>query len=77
MATIQVRNISDDAYAVIRARARSAGQSMQAYMKEQIERLAAEPTDDELFAEIDEHVERLGVEVDLDQLLDDLDADRR
>lgn len=46
MATIQIRDISEEAYETIRRRARAAGQSIQAYMKKQIERLASEPDED-------------------------------
>ena len=77
MATIQVRDVSEDAYEVIRRRARAAGQSMQAYLKHEIERLAKEPTDEEWFDEIERHVAERGTEVDRTQLLSDLDADRR
>lgn len=75
MATIQVRDLSEAAYETIRRRARAAGQSIQAYMREQIERLAGEPTDEELFAEVEAFVARAGVE--LGGLQVDLDADRR
>lgn len=34
MATIQIRDIPEEAYEVIRLRARAAGQSIQAYMRE-------------------------------------------
>lgn len=77
MATIQIRDVADEAYEIIRRRARVAGQSIQTYMKEQIERLAREPTDAELLAEIERHIELDGTEVDRAALLRDLDTDRR
>lgn len=77
MATIQVRDISEETYEVIRRRARSSGQSIQAYMKHEVERLALEPTDDEIFAEIDGFISEHGVELRPDALLADIDADRR
>jgi plasmid stability protein len=77
MATIQVRDISDDAYTIIRQRARAAGQSVQAYMKRVIEDLARVPTDAELFSEMEHLVAKGGVELDPDELLAALDADRR
>lgn len=77
MATIQVRDISDEAYEVIRGRARRAGRSIQAYMREEIERLARTPTDEELRTQIESFVADHGVEIDRDTLLADLDADRR
>ena len=77
MATIQVRDISEDAYEILRRRARRAGQSIQAYMKQQIERLASEPDDDELFAAIERYVADHGIDVARARLEADLDADRR
>ena len=77
MATIQVRDISEETYEVIRRRARSSGQSIQAYMKREVERLAREPTDDEIFAQIDGFISDHGVELRPDGLLADIDADRR
>ena len=77
LATIQVRDIDEATYEIIRRRARAAGQSIQAYMKDEIERLAGDPTDAERFAEIRLHVESGGVELDHEVLHADLDADRR
>lgn len=77
MATIQIRDVADEAYEIIRRRARVAGQSIQTYMKDQIERLAREPTDAELLAEIERHIELDGTEVDRAALIRDLDTDRR
>jgi len=77
VATIQVRDISEETYEVIRRRARSSGQSIQAYMKREVERLALEPTDDEIFAEIDGFIAEHGVELRPDALLADIEADRR
>jgi plasmid stability protein len=48
MATIQVKNVSDEAHAVLRQRAAAAGQSLQEYMLAWIERAAARPTVDEV-----------------------------
>ena len=47
MATIQVREIPEDLYEVLRHRARRAGQSMQAYMRAQLVALAERPTKQE------------------------------
>ena len=73
----QVRDVPDDAHDVIRRRAREAGQSIQAYMLDAIVRLATEPTNDELFAEVDAFVDRHGVQVNRDSMLNELDAIRR
>ncbi len=77
MATIQVRDVSEDSYEIIRRRARAGGQSIQAYMKKHIERMANEPDEDELFADLERFVEAHGVVFDIDALLTDLDANRR
>ena len=77
MATIQIRDISEDAYEVIRRRARAAGQSIQAYMKRHIERMASEPDDEELFSDLECFVETHGIRLDVKNLLADLDAGRR
>lgn len=77
MATIQIRDISEDAYEVIRRRARAAGQSIQAYMKKQVERMASEPDETELLADLEHFVEAHGIQLDVEALLADLDAERR
>ena len=53
MATIQIREIPEASYEVLRRRARHAGQSMQAYMRDEIVALAAQPTKSEAVAMIE------------------------
>ncbi len=77
MATIQIRDISEDTYEIIRRRARAAGQSIQAYMKQTIEHMARQPDDDEIFADLERFVEAQGVRLDIKALLDDIDEGRR
>ena len=77
MATIQIRDISEDAYEIIRRRARAAGQSIQAYMKKAIERMARQPDEDEIFADLERFVEAQGIKLDIEALLDDIDEGRR
>ncbi len=77
MATIQIRDISEDAYEVIRRRARAAGQSIQAYMKRQVEQMANEPDASDLLADLERFVEAHGIRLDIEDLLADLDAERR
>lgn len=48
MATIQVREIPESAYEVIRKRARASGQSIQAYMRDVVVDFANSPTADEV-----------------------------
>ena len=47
MATIQIREIPEKAYEVLRRRAREAGQAIQGYMRDHILAMAARPTKDE------------------------------
>lgn len=77
MATIQVRNISEHAYEIIRRRARAAGQSIQAYLKNAIERMALQPDEDELFADLERFVEAHGIKLDIEAVLEDIDEGRR
>ena len=77
MATIQIRDVSEEAYEIIRRRARAAGQSIQAYLKIAIEGMAQQPGEDELFADLERFVETHGIKLDMQSLLEDLDEDRR
>ncbi|HVT71298.1 MAG TPA: hypothetical protein VHF26_26365 [Trebonia sp.] len=52
MATIQVKNVSEEAHAVLRRRAAAAGQSLQEYMLAWIERAAGRPTVDEVLERV-------------------------
>ncbi len=78
MATIQVRDLPEEAYETIRRRARAAGQSIQAYMRDQIVDLASQPTKDEAWAAVES---ALAAEdspgAALDDIIADLGADRR
>ena len=76
MATIQIRDVSEDAYEVIRRRARAAGMSIQGYMRNEVERLAATPDRSELVQRIRDHVTQHGISVDTGELLADIAADR-
>jgi antitoxin FitA len=44
MATIQIRNLDDDAYAVLRRRAGETGRSLQEYLRLELEQAARRPT---------------------------------
>jgi plasmid stability protein len=52
MATIQVRNLDDEAYDVLRRRAGESGRSLQEYLRLQLEDLAKRPTLAEAFADV-------------------------
>jgi plasmid stability protein len=78
MATIQVREIPEDLYEVLRRRARLAGQSMQAYMRDQIMALAARPTKEEAIEQIETVLAKLSSpEPEASSVLADLAAERR
>jgi plasmid stability protein len=53
MATIQIKNVPEDAHAVLRRRAAAAGQSLQDYMLGRILKETSKPT-------LDEVLERIG-----------------
>jgi plasmid stability protein len=78
MATIQIREIPEDSYEVIRKRARAAGRSIQSYMRDVVVELAARPTTEEVLAEL----EMIRASSDTpgasrESILADLSADRR
>ncbi|MDN5917904.1 MAG: BrnA antitoxin family protein [Pseudonocardia sp.] len=50
MATIQIREIPEDAYEVIRLRSRAAGRSIQSYMRDWVVDFAGRPTTEEVLA---------------------------
>lgn len=77
MATIQVRDVPDDVYETIRRRAQEAGQSLQAYMREQVVAMGSRPTRAEVLAEWERELHRNPNTVTREQVLEDLDADRR
>jgi plasmid stability protein len=78
MATIQVREIPEDLYEVLRRRARRAGQSMQAYMRDQLVALAERPTKEEVIEEIEAVLSRAGGgEPTAASIAGDLAAERR
>ncbi|TCO56731.1 FitA-like ribbon-helix-helix domain-containing protein [Actinocrispum wychmicini] len=53
MATVQIRDIPEDVYETIRERAHAAGQSIQAYMRDQVIDLAARRTKEEVLAAVE------------------------
>lgn len=78
VATIQIREIPEEAYEVLRRRARQAGQSMQAYMREEIVAIASRPTKNEAIETIEATLGRIGgSDPTARSVLDDLAAERR
>lgn len=79
MATIQVREVPEEAYEVLRRRARRAGQSMQAYMRDQVIAFASRQTKEEAVAAIEATLQRAGITEapDIESIVDDIAAGRR
>ncbi len=79
MATIQIRDIPDDVHDLLSGLARQAGQSLQAYMRQQVVDLAsARVLKADAIARLEEFLERDGdIGVTAEQIVADLDADRR
>ncbi|MCM2577985.1 FitA-like ribbon-helix-helix domain-containing protein [Streptomyces meridianus] len=50
MATVQIRNLDDRAYDILRRRAADSGRSLQEYLRTRLEEEAARPTLDEALA---------------------------
>jgi antitoxin FitA len=78
VATIQIREIPEESYEVLRRRARRAGQSMQAYMRDEIVAIAARPTKGEAIAMIEAILGQSGgPDPTINSVLDDLATERR
>lgn len=78
MATIQIRDVPDDAYETFRRRARAEGKSLQAYMRDEVVRLARLQSKREVMDELDAALARSGGSgVTVEDVLADLDAERR
>jgi antitoxin FitA len=73
MATVQVRNLDDETYAVLRTRAAVSGQSLQEYLRVLLTEAAQRPTLNEAFARIEAHT---GGRLSLDEATDLVREDR-
>lgn len=51
MATVQIRNLDEDAYAMLKARAAATGRSLQEYLRMRLESDALRPTASEVLAD--------------------------
>lgn len=77
MATIQIREIPEEAYEIIRLRARAAGQSIQAYMRDQVVEMAHRRTKEEAWASVESALAAEDTPgASLANIVDDLRADR-
>jgi antitoxin FitA len=79
VATIQIRDVPDDVHEMLQRRAREAGQSLQAYMRQWVvDRARYEERRAAVLDELEEIMLRdRGPGVTRQQILDDLDDDRR
>jgi plasmid stability protein len=76
VATIQIRDLPEDVYLTIRLRAEEAGQSIQAYMRDQLIAMAAKKTKEEVIAAIEAGLTESGG-ADPDKILRYRDEGRR
>jgi plasmid stability protein len=78
VATVQIREVPEESYEVLRRRARRAGQSLQSYLREQLITLASRPTKQEVIQDIETVLATIDqVNLDPTSILADRDAERR
>jgi plasmid stability protein len=78
MATIQIRDIPEDAYEVIRRRARIGGRSIQSYMRDVVIDFAGHATAAEVLADLEAALDRTDTPgASRESIRTDLDAERR
>jgi hypothetical protein len=74
MPNILVREVPEEVHATLQRRAEQRGQSLQQYLRNQLQRLADRPSMDETLRRIES---RRGGRIGLDQAVADLGEDRR
>jgi len=72
-----IRDVPDHTRDVLAARAARAGQSLQEYVRAELNALAARPTPDDLWARVRERVRATGTRVPVEFILEARDADRK
>jgi plasmid stability protein len=79
VATIQIREIPEPAYEILRRRARAKGQSIQAYMRDQVLAMASRPSKEEALEAIEAVLARQPADraPTTQAIVADLAADRR
>lgn len=78
MATIQVRDLSEETYEVLRKRARREGKSLQSYLQDLLDKEASRTPKAEVLAAMQEALDHdTGRGVTLESILNAKDADRR
>ena len=74
---ITIRNVPTEVRDKLASRAALQGKSMQEYLRQELERIAAEPPLEEVLARIAERKARTGTRLSVDEILDHRDAERR
>jgi len=78
VSTIQIRDVPEESYEILRRRARRAGQSLQAYMREEVVALAGRPTKKDSLDAIEAVLGRLATQDPAaESIVEDLAAGRR
>lgn len=75
-AQITIRNVPDEVHKELKERASLRGQSMQEYLRRELERIASRPSADILLERIRKRKQEAGVSVSSDIILQERDADR-
>lgn len=74
---ITIRNVPDDVRNELASRAARRGQSMQEFLRGELERIAARPSNDVWLQEVRRRKESFGTRVTAEEILEARDADRR
>jgi len=74
---LTIRNISEEVRDQLATRAMLKKQSMQQYLHDELERIAAKPSMEGWLARVSQHVEASGAAVTTSAILDAKDADRK
>ncbi|MGH9300518.1 MAG: FitA-like ribbon-helix-helix domain-containing protein [Acidimicrobiales bacterium] len=78
MATIQIREVPEEAYEVIRKRARAGGRSIQSYMRDWVVDFAGRPTSEEVLVTLEAALAgHVTPGATRESIRADLDAERR
>jgi hypothetical protein len=77
MTSITIRDVPEETRNELAARAARKGQSLQEYLRLELQELADQPDPDEWMDRVRARVRRSGTKVSTDQILADLDAGRR
>ena len=72
-----IRDVPDETRDVLAARAARAGQSLQEYVRGELNALAARPSPEELWERVRSRVRATGTRMPADLILEARDADRR